>query len=332
MIGICTSPRFVEHTTSPDHPERPERIAAIFQGLRQSGLVTSPNPLPPVVDLGPMPLAGFTCLELEPIPVDEKWLLAVHPPAYIERVRRICKVGGVIDAQGDTPVGPASFEIARLSTGAILTCCDVVMNGTARRAFSAGRPPGHHAEPDQPMGFCLFANVAIAARYLQQRHGIKRIAIVDFDVHHGNGTQAVFESEADVLFISLHQHPKTSYPGTGFEWETGFGPGDGFTLNIPLIPGTEDAEYLDAMDRLVIPRLNQFRPEFLLVSAGFDAHRDDPLASLNLSEEGFAQITRRLVAVAEEHCSGRLVSALEGGYNLRALARSVVRHVTELRS
>jgi acetoin utilization deacetylase AcuC-like enzyme len=142
----------------------------------------------------------------------------------------------------------------------------------------------------------------------------------------------VFESEADVLFVSLHQHPKTSYPGTGFEWETGMGAGDGFTVNIPLLPGADDADYLDAMDRIAIPRLDAFEPEFLLVSAGFDAHQDDPLASLNLSEDGFAQITRRLVAVADRHCNGRLVSALEGGYNLRALARSVVRHVTELRA
>ncbi|HTW93894.1 MAG TPA: histone deacetylase [Tepidisphaeraceae bacterium] len=331
MIGICTSPRFVEHITRPEHPERPQRIEAIFQALRRSGLVTSPNPLPDVGDLGPIPSAGFSCLELEPTAVEEKWLLTVHPPAYIERVRQICRASGVLDSQGDTPVCPASFEIARLSVGALLKCCDAVMDQTVRRAFAAVRPPGHHAEPDQPMGFCVFANVAIAARYLQQRHGIGRIAIVDFDVHHGNGTQAVFEAERDVLFVSLHQHPRTAYPGTGFEWETGFGPGDGSTLNIPLMPGTEDEEYLAAMDRLAMPRLHEFRPEFLLVSAGFDGHRDDPLASLNLSEDGFAQITRRLVNVANEHCGGRLVSALEGGYNLRALARSVVRHVAELR-
>jgi acetoin utilization deacetylase AcuC-like enzyme len=326
VIGICTSPQFVNHQTLPDHPERPARIAAIFQALRAAGLVTSANPLLPVVDLGPMAAAGFSCKELEPAPADLRWIQTVHSAEYIARVKRISDIGGPLDAQGDTPVHPGSYETALLSTGALLNCCDEVAGGRLRRAFAAVRPPGHHAEPDRPMGFCLFANVAIAARYLQERHGVGRIAIVDFDVHHGNGTQAVFEADPGVLFVSLHQHPQTCYPGSGFEWERGVGAGEGFTLNVPLMPGTDDFGYLEAMDRLVLPRLDQF----LLLSAGFDAHRDDPLASLELSEEGFGQITQRLVRTAENHCGGKLVSALEGGYNLRALARSVVRHIVAL--
>ena len=227
-------------------------------------------------------------------------------------------------------MGPNAYEIALLSLGSLLGCCDAVIAGRARRAFSAGRPPGHHAEPDRPMGFCLFSNVAIAARYLQRKHGLVKIAIVDFDVHHGNGTQACLEDDPSVLFVSLHQHPRTCYPGSGFDYETGTGAGKGYTLNIPFQPGADDGDYLKVIESRVVPELDQFRPEVLLISAGFDAHRDDPLADVNLSEEGFELMTRQLVAVAERHCGGRVISALEGGYNLRALARSVVRHLVAM--
>ena len=232
---------------------------------------------------------------------------------------------------GDTPVGVSSYDIALLSLGSLLGCCDAVMNSQARRAFSAARPPGHHAEPDRPMGFCLFANVAIAAKYLQQQYGLQKIAIVDFDVHHGNGTQACLENDPSTLFISLHQHPRTCYPGSGFEWESGTGPGRGYTINVCFPPGSTDADYLKVMETRVLPELDAFRPEVLLLSAGFDAHRDDPLANIDLTEEGFEMMTRQLVAVAEKHCGGRVISALEGGYNLRALGRSVVRHLVALR-
>jgi acetoin utilization deacetylase AcuC-like enzyme len=268
-------------------------------------------------------------MELTPEPADEKWLLSVHPQALVDRVKHLSSLNGLMD-QSDTPVEPRSFATALLGVGAALRCCDAVTNGEARRAFAAIRPPGHHAEIDRCMGFCLFNNIAIAARYLQQQHGIGKIAIVDFDVHHGNGTQDVFETDPLILFISLHQDPRTCYPGSGYPRERGIGDGIGATLNITFEPGEGDEEYLEAVRSRVVPELDRFAPEFLLVSAGFDAHRDDPLAQIQLSEEAFEIMTRQLAGVADRHCNGRVVSLLEGGYNLRALGRSVVRHLVGL--
>jgi acetoin utilization deacetylase AcuC-like enzyme len=329
-VGFCSSPRFVEHLTGPHHPERPDRIRAIHRAVREAKMIGSPDPFPDFsLRLGIAP-AVVRILEVEPSPAEVKWLRLVHPQRHIDRIKHVCDIGGGVLDLGDTPVCPASHEIALLSAGAAIGCVDAVCGGTVKRAFSAARPPGHHAEPDRAMGFCLFSNIAIAARYARQAHGLGRIAIVDFDVHHGNGTQAVFESDPSVLFISLHQHPRTCYPGTGYDYETGTGPGEGFTINLPFDPGAGDDEYLSAIDARVIPALVDFRPELLLISAGFDAHRDDPLAQIELSDECFERMTRRLVDVANSHCDGRIVSVLEGGYNLAALGRSVVRHLVGL--
>ena len=204
------------------------------------------------------------------------------------------------------------------------------MTGRATRAFAAGRPPGHHAEPGRAMGFCLFSNIAIGARYLQRKYGVKKVAIVDFDVHHGNGTQACLEDDPTVFFVSMHEDPRTCYPGSGYDWESGVGPGVGYTMNVPFPPGSGDDAYLAALTDKVIPALDAFAPEVLMISAGFDAHLDDPLASVELSEAGFAGMTRQLVAFADRHCNGRIVSVLEGGYHLRALGRSLVRHLIAL--
>jgi acetoin utilization deacetylase AcuC-like enzyme len=241
----------------------------------------------------------------------------------------MCQISGVLD-QGDTPVSPISHEIALLSLGSALRAADAVMKNQVQRAFSAARPPGHHAEPQNAMGFCLFCNIAIAARYIQQIYGVEKIAIVDFDVHHGNGTQAAFEADPSVLFISLHQHPRTCYPGSGYAYEIGCDAGRGFTMNIPFDPGSDDDDYLRAIEQRVVPKLNEFRPQLLMISAGFDAHREDPLAQISLSDECFELMTRSLVAVANRHCDGKIVSILEGGYNLHALGRSVVRHLIGL--
>ena len=330
-LGFCSSPHFVDHLTGPHHPERPDRIRAIHRAVRAAGMLDSPDPFPDFdLDLGPIDGRGVKLLELRPRHAEPEWPLTVHSPSYVHLVHHMCEIGGGIIDQGDTVVSRDSYDVALFSIGSLLVCCDAVMDGTVPRAFSAARPPGHHAEPDRAMGFCLFANVSIAARYLQKRHGIGKVAIVDFDVHHGNGTQACLENDPSTLFISLHQHPRTCYPGSGYEWETGIERGEGLTVNIPFVPGSGDEQYLRAFDEKVIPRLDAFAPDFVLISAGFDAHQDDPLAEMELSESCYEEMTRRLVGVADRHCRGRIVSALEGGYDLRALGRSVVRHLIGL--
>ncbi|HWB53859.1 MAG TPA: histone deacetylase [Tepidisphaeraceae bacterium] len=328
MVGYCSSVEFAKHLTGPGHPERPDRIRAIDRAVRLAGLLDGPGEFPDFeIDLRPLPAAKGKMVELSPTAVDEPTLRWIHSQRYIEHVWHICAGGGGMLDEGDTVVGHESFDIAKLSTGAVLKVCDAVIEGTIKRGFAAVRPPGHHALPDHAMGFCIFANVAIAARYLQRKHGIGKVAIVDFDVHHGNGTQACLDSDPTVLFVSLHQDPRTLWPGSGYAEEIGTGAGRGFTLNIPLPPGGDNATYLQAIRETVIPRIEDFQPEILLISAGFDAHRDDPLAQMCVSEEGFGEMTRQLCAVADRCCGGRVVSALEGGYNLRALGRSVVQHL-----
>lgn len=317
---------------TPARTTRSRRIesCAICAAVRQAGLLDSPDPFPDFsLDFGLSALKGPKLLELEPVEAEEKWLMRVHPESHVRHVKQMCNIGGMLD-RGDTPVGPGSYETALLAVGAVLQCCDAVMCGKVRRAFAAVRPPGHHAEPGRSMGFCLFSNVAIAARYLQDVYALRRIAIVDFDVHHGNGTQAAFDNDPGVYVISLHESPKVCYPHTGYEWEIGVGAGRGYTLNLPFEPGAGDVDYLKVIDSRVVPELDEFRPEAVLLSAGFDAHREDPMAQIDLSDEGFELITRALAAVADRHCHGRVVSVLEGGYNLKALGRSVVRHLVGL--
>ena len=248
----------------------------------------------------------------------------VHSPAHVERVRRACDCGEPLDF--DTPAGPAAWEAALLAVGCAAAAVDAGMTGEAERAFAAVRPPGHHAEPGRAMGFCYFSTAAVAARLAQARHGAARVAVLDFDVHHGNGTQAAFWDDPSVLFCSIHEDPRTQYPRTtGFATETGEGAGEGFNLNLPLPAGAGDAEFLAAHDA-ALARVCKFRPDLLVISAGFDAHAADPLGHLDVTTAGYAEATRRIVAA---HL-GPIVSLLEGGYDLAALGESAAAHVQAL--
>jgi acetoin utilization deacetylase AcuC-like enzyme len=310
-VGWLYHRDFLLHDTGADHPERPERLGAIIEGLTTAGLLDRMVALP----FDPAPIAAIE---------------RVHHPAYVELVRRACEDGFTMIGSRQTAISPRSFEVARLAAGAALAACDAAMAGRINRAFCAVRPPGHHATSDQAMGYCLFNNVAIAAEHLVHVHRMSRVAIVDIDVHHGNGTQAAFESRADVLYISLHQSPRTLFPGTGSETDAGTGAGQGFTLNIPFMPGADDRDYRAAFERQVIPALEAYEPQFLLMSTGFDALAEDRTANINLSPDCYGWMTRKLVQAAGRCCDGRLVSVLEGGYHLRGLASAAIQHVQAL--
>lgn len=334
-VGFISDVEGVQHDTGPHHPERPDRLRAVHRGLRLAGLLTSADPFPlfsldpTAAGTLPMPFSSRPLQELPGRIASDDDLLLCHTREHLERVARVCASGGGLLDAGDTRVSARSEELARRSAGAALSAVDYVLSGRVDRCLVATRPPGHHAEPGRAMGFCLYSNAAIAARHAL-RQGLARVAVIDFDVHHGNGTQACLEGDARVLFVSLHQHPQTCYPGTGFEWEIGIGPAKGLTVNIALPPGAGDHTYTQAMRGRVLPRVQSFQPELIILSAGFDAHRDDPLADMELSDEGFAHLTRLLVQAGNECCGGRIVSVLEGGYDLAALARSYAHHAVAL--
>lgn len=307
--GFVFHERFLEHDTGIGHPERPDRLRAISKHLKEQKLWCELQHL--FID-----------------PASEDIVLKAHSHDHLRFIRESCKSGRKILDEGDTHVSTGSYEIALLAAGGAVASVDAVMQGTLSNAFCAVRPPGHHAERNRVMGFCLLNNVAIAARYAQHAYHLKRVAIVDWDVHHGNGTQEIFYDDPGVLFISTHQYPL--WPGTGSRDEQGSGPGKGFTVNIPMPPESGENEYLAAFQKEIIPVLDGFRPELILLSAGFDAHTEDPLASINLTEESFGKLTDIVLEHAKVHCSGRVVSLLEGGYNLRALAASVEKHLRVL--
>ncbi len=297
-------PLFMKHGTGPGHPETPERLAAINGAIAAA---------PYYGDL----------VKIRPRLPDMKYVELVHSKSYIQRVREEI-AGGItcLDAM-DTVVSRDSYDVALQAVGGALAMCDAIMEGGASNGFCAVRPPGHHAEWDTAAGFCIFNTIAIAAHYLQARYETRRIAIVDWDVHHGNGTQHAFELDHSVFYISLHQYPH--YPGTGAGSETGSGAGKGYTLNIPMRAGSGDEEYLEAFRSLVMPSIGRFEPELILISAGFDAHRDDPLSAIRLSTGAFGEFTRMLMGAADTFSQGRVIAFLEGGYNLRSLAESTRR-------
>jgi acetoin utilization deacetylase AcuC-like enzyme len=295
------------HETSAEHPEKPSRTQKIYEAV---------SALPWIQEMD----------MLEARPAEVEWLTKAHAPDYRQFIEEACLSGGAMVDSGETLIGERSYEAALYSAGGALTAVDFVLGGHRRRAFSCGRPPGHHASRDKAMGFCLFNNAAIAARYAQQKYGCARIFILDWDVHHGNGTQAIFEEDPSVYFCSLHQSPL--YPNSGYEPDRGKGAGEGFTLNIELPPHSTYAEYQSAFRKKVFPTMEAFQPDLLILSAGFDAHREDPLADMLLEDQDYARLTRSLLEAIEaiKNCVG-LVSVLEGGYHVPALTRSVCAHL-----
>ena len=303
---LVSDPVFLQHAVPEGHPERPERLRVIAEALAEK---------------------RFDALVRKgAVAADESAIEACHLATYIARIRDNIPEAGFKRLDPDTALSPASYVAAINAVGSACLAVDAVVGGEVTNAFCAVRPPGHHAEPDRAMGFCLFNSAAIAARHVQRRHGAARVAIVDWDVHHGNGTQAIFWSDPSVLYASTHQMPL--YPGTGAPSEKGAGN----ILNVPLAPGSGSSEFYEAFDRRIVPAVDAFAPDFIIISSGFDAHWRDPLASLELKEEDFAYATGALMDIAARRCRGRIVSMLEGGYDLTALAASTATHVATLMS
>ncbi len=304
--ALITHPACLNHDMGPHHPECPDRLHAVLHALEAEEFA---------------PLLRETAPE-----ATFEQLTRVHPANYVEALLAIRpELGEQVAIDGDTSMGEGSAEAALRAAGAGIAAVDAVMEGWARSAFAAVRPPGHHAEPNRPMGFCLFNNAAIAAMHARVHWGLQRVAVVDFDVHHGNGTQAAFEADAGLFYASSHQSP--CYPGTGQIWEQGVAKN---IVNAPLKPGDGSAAFRMAWQATILPALDAFAPELLIISAGFDAHRDDPLAQLRVETEDYAWLTDRLMDLADRHCGGRVVSMLEGGYDLNALAASARVHVRSL--
>mgnify|MGYP001563827712 CR=1 FL=1 len=297
--ALITHPACLNHVTPTGHPEQVARLEYVLHALE-----------------------GFDLLREEAPLVSDGNLLKVHPQSHISAIRNAAPKDGWISLDADTHMSPGSLEAAMRAAGGNVRAVDMVMNGDVQNAFVAMRPPGHHAERTNPMGFCFFGNVALAAKHALDNHGLKRVAIVDFDVHHGNGTQDLVEDDARIFFASTHQSPL--YPGTGAAHETGV---NNNVMNVPLPGGTGSIGFRRAMEQQILPAVAAFDPELIIVSAGFDAHRADPLAGLDFTTEDFAWVTQKICELADTHCQGRLVSSLEGGYDLDALAESAAAHV-----
>ncbi len=311
-VGIVYSPIYLEHDMGLGHPESPERLRALMRHFEETGIQEK-------------------LIDIEPAPARAEWIEEIHTSDYVQFVHEVCDRGGGLLDYGDTVANPRSYDAALMAAGGGLAAVDAVMAGTVDRAFCAVRPPGHHAERDHALGFCIFNNVAIAAAYIMRKqHGIDRVLIVDWDVHHGNGTEHAFYDSPDVLYFSIHQYPH--YPGTGAAGDDGIGRGKGFNVNVPLPAGADDGVYIDIFNENLIPRARGFRPGFILISAGFDAHAGDPLAGMRVTDEGYREMTRLLCGLADETAAGRVVSFLEGGYNLETMPRAAAAHVEEMRT
>jgi len=307
--GFSYDTRFLDHDTGPGHPENAQRLVATQRHFHNQ---------PWFGDLVQVPARAAALEQVE----------YIHHSAYIQRARATCAAGSPMLDSMDVSVSTDSFEVALLAAGTPLAIADEIIAGRMGNGFALLRPPGHHAEKDMALGFCLFNNVAILARHLQKHHGLEKILILDWDVHHGNGTQHSFEADPSVLYVSTHQYP--FYPGTGAWYEDGVGRGKGATLNYPMAAGSGNHDYEQAFMDRILPRINQFRPQFVIISAGFDAHRDDPLAQIELSTAFYGWMTERMLECADQHAGGRIVSVLEGGYNLQRLPECAAVHVQGL--
>ena len=307
--GLVYHPAYLEHDMGAGHPESPNRLRAIMQRLEESG-------------------TAARLVRIEPRQAEAEWVTQVHTPGYVAALKQAAPATGGVSLDPDTSMSPGSLTAAYLAAGGALAAVDAIMEGRVNHVFCAVRPPGHHAEASRAMGFCLLNNVAFAARYIQKKYRLTRVLIVDWDVHHGNGTQHSFEDDPAVLFFSTHQYPH--YPGTGRGTERGKGAGEGFTINVPMEAGEGDDEYRAVFQKVLVAAADDFKPEFVVISAGFDAHKDDPLASMGLTEAGYAELTEIVAGIAKRYANGRILSSLEGGYNLTALAASVEAHVKAL--
>ncbi len=299
LTGLLTDPIFLEHDTG-QHPENADRLRVILKELQGSDIWDK-------LDILPAERAERSMIEL------------VHDPAYIESLEREIKSGAPFVGTMDCMVSLRTFEVAEYAVGGSLALTKKVASGELKNGFALVRPPGHHAEKKQALGFCYFNNIAICAEYLIRHENCQRILVMDFDVHHGNGTQHSFESRKDVFYCSIHENPAVCYPGTGFESETGFGEGKGYTLNVPMRSYSDDNAYLKELEDTFLPAWREYRPDFVLVSVGYDAHRDDPLARINITDVTYKAYAEALCNIAKEFCSGKLVSFLEGGYNLEVI-------------
>ena len=310
LTGLVYDEIYSKHDTGLNHPERAQRLTSILEAIEDAGLL-------------------HKLLRINPLAAERSVLELCHEPSYIDTFKDAVENGLPYLHTPECPLSPNTFEAALCAVGGVLNGIDKVMEGRIRNCFCAVRPPGHHAERARAMGFCYFNNVAIGAKYLQEQHGLERVLILDWDVHHGNGTQNIFYNDPTIFYASFHQDPSSCYPGTGWALETGDGEGKGYTLNFPMPPGAGNTEYVEAM-KGVEEAMKSFKPQFILISAGFDAHMDDPLALVKLNREGYEDLTRRVMNIADEYAEGRLVSALEGGYNLKALGESVLTHIQVL--
>lgn len=307
--ALITSDKFKQHETGPGFPESPVRIDAIMNHLKESKIIDELKVIEPTID-------------------SKTNALLIHDSEYIDRVREACDFGAPIVDTADNPISKYSYDIALLAAGAVTQAVSEVIENDVQNAMVLPRPPGHHAEKNQAMGFCLFNNVAIAARFAQKKYDVEKVAIIDFDVHHGNGTQHIFEEDPTILYVSSHQYP--FYPGTGTSDEDGIGKGKGTTINYPLKADSNDGVILDIYQNSVADKLFKYNPDLIILSAGFDAHYKDPIGGLMMTTEGYYNLSKTLTKLANELSGGKLISSLEGGYDLKALAESVGVHLLAL--